>query len=499
MAQATGEEKNTKFRYLVIDDEIAAKKSYREDFVADLNLPGTEALFVGSCDHALQMIEQHPEISLCFLDYKLPQSDGRNYEDNYEDLPSGMRLIPAIKAIREKFAIIAFSAYLDRSELVEQGKKYSDSNIVAYLQKGDYELFRQAFFQGVELLKTKYKLNLLLHKSISVENRFDYGVLDQDIREAVQQKTNQIKLALKRTRHDIFHIGRYVTEVKASLPHGKFNSWIESELQISRTQAHRFMRVYAEFKDVDLENLEFTPTAMYSLVTKDVSDEAIKDAVKEAKEGKVIDASAAKSIKQKHQNAKKLRQEKNNFNSELNTAQEISERSNEENQNGSLKAKTSVFNQQIVGVIPLQKEWIIGNHRLFCCDPNDEKFVSSLPSKVDLVLCYPSIKNWNFDFDRYTVNNTFYSSEEPYYLNLENVKSEVESCQQRQNDLKLRGLKQANNLALDYTDSGSVVVVCYIPHSKILSLLDKLSCQVYIADPNREKCLDVIKSQELSK
>ena len=42
------------------------------------------------------------------------------------------------------------------------------------------------------------------------------------------------------------------------------------------------------------------------------------------------------------------------------------------------------------------------------------------------------------------------------------------------------------------TNEMDSIMICYIPHPKILTPIIKLGCQAYIAEPNYQKCLSLV-------
>jgi|GEM_PF-6228367 len=502
--------KGRKLKYLVIDDEMAMSKAYQEDFIADINLPNTIALFAADCEEGLEMIENNSDIHLCFLDCRLPWNarEATDFSPYNNSLTShGLNLIPQINRLRDKFAIIVFSAYVEKNQLIEQSNSYS--NVVEFVEKdGDLSVFGKAFNSGLKWLKMHLNSEIVETELYSLpinsleetkESGFDYSSLDEGNTNEIRQRADKIKFTLKRTAKDLVDIGRYISEVKDLLPHGYFIPWVEAEIGLSLTSASRFMRVYDTFKKTDLTGVKFIPTAMY-ILAKGTSAEGIEEVFSLAEKGETITVDLAKSIKKKYPSKKN--RAKTAASEDLSSSQAKTDLALPLDrpvvpQSAPLAGEESRSKEKIVKVIPLKRNWLVSDHQLVCCDPNSKEFIDRLPAQVDLVLSYPQSKDWHFNYTNYVTSNTFFCSLKPAAdessSELVYAKDVVNYHLQMKKNLSTFKLKYSKDLILDNTDDRSVVVVCFIPHPQILVLLDKLGCQVYIADPDRLECVELLK------
>ncbi len=500
MSQALNKTQNQEeVKYLVIDDEIAANEVYQTDFVADINLPNTTPIFVASCEEAIWAITNQPDICLCFLDYRLPHSIDETRNPVFDETTSsGLTLIPKINALSEKLLIIVFSAYVKKTNLIAQAKTYSNlSNVIGYIEKSESAKVLRDFFL-IALQKSGIKLasQRVVDKTSSSKSTFSYDGLSQPTRDLILEKTKLINVTLKRTAQDVVNIGRYISEVKKALPHGQFDNWVDSELGLSKMAASRFVRAYERFKSIDLSEIDIVPTAMYNLATATVSNETFDQIIEEGKSGKSITVEVAKAAQSRTTNnkldnkSKTLSEKENKSNNILDLPQKAATTiqsqnttdSKLDNKSKTLSEKENKSNniflpQEIVKVIPQQKEWHLGRHRLYCYNPNDRRFIEAIPSEVALVLSFPMDKNWSFDYTGYITSNTFYS--------------------QIPDDLAAVKFDYCSDIVQDVTEDGDTVVVCFIPHPKVINLLDKLKCTTYIADPNLENCLTLVNSTKL--
>lgn len=126
---------------------------------------------------------------------------------------------------------------------------------------------------------------------------FDYNALDLEDKIVVQQKTEEIKVLMRRTAQDVFDIGQKLSEIKARLGHGHFGNWLKAEFDWSERTAQNFIRVYESFKSENVSDLNFSQTALYVLAA--APEEARQEAIKLAKE-KAIPLAEVKEIAQKH-------------------------------------------------------------------------------------------------------------------------------------------------------------------------------------------------------
>src|SRR6185503_9709278 len=101
---------------------------------------------------------------------------------------------------------------------------------------------------------------------------FDYQALDAETRIVVQQRTGEIKALMKRTAQDIIEIGEKLIEVKERLGHGHFGEWLGAEFEWTPMTAQRFMQVATQFKNNNLLDLNFAPSALYLLAAPGTPD-----------------------------------------------------------------------------------------------------------------------------------------------------------------------------------------------------------------------------------
>lgn len=132
---------------------------------------------------------------------------------------------------------------------------------------------------------------------------FDYGALDTETRIVIQQRTSEIKSAMRRTATDIIDIGQKLTDVKEQLGHGHFRNWLKAEFNWSISAATKFMQVSEQFKCVNFTHLNITASALYLLAAPSIPKKARGEALERATQGEAITHTEAKAIVTRHKKA----------------------------------------------------------------------------------------------------------------------------------------------------------------------------------------------------
>jgi hypothetical protein len=125
---------------------------------------------------------------------------------------------------------------------------------------------------------------------------FDYQELDAETRIVVQQRTEEIKVLVRRSAQHIIDIGNKLIDVKARLGHGHFGNWLDSEFGWSDFTARQFMNVAAKFKNENFSDLNFGASALYLLAAPSTPEPARIEAIERARKGETITHSLAKNI-----------------------------------------------------------------------------------------------------------------------------------------------------------------------------------------------------------
>lgn len=81
---------------------------------------------------------------------------------------------------------------------------------------------------------------------------FDYSSLPANHSERVRELAVGIRAWMRRTAEELVAIGRDLIEVKETLPHGAFGSWLQAEFGWSDRTARRLMAVAEKPRDLEI-------------------------------------------------------------------------------------------------------------------------------------------------------------------------------------------------------------------------------------------------------
>lgn len=136
--------------------------------------------------------------------------------------------------------------------------------------------------------------------SQDITSRFDYGILADEQRLLVEQKTGEIRERLKRSAQDIWEIGQRLCDVRNTLKHGQFDSWLKAEFGWSRRTAYNFINVYESFSNrANLAEVNIATSALYLLAAPSTPATVRQAVIDEAKKvgGKVAHKDIADRLK----------------------------------------------------------------------------------------------------------------------------------------------------------------------------------------------------------
>ena len=465
-------------KYLVVDDEIAKNEVDKEDFILDIGVDKDLALFASNYEEALKTIELHPDIAICFIDSKIPKNerDLYSFEPNVQNSSSewGISLIPEINRLCSNTIIVVYSAYVTKTYLKTRVKQFN--NIKGFFGKpGGIKHRQQLYLEAVRDGLPKRDV------AEAPQTTFDYSLFDADLSAYLREKTTGIKRLVRRSGQDIINIGQSLIDVKGKLEHGQFYLWLETEIGLNYRTANRFMSVAERFKSEQLLDLDILPSALYELSAPSVPETATKEALNRAKQGEKINVSTAKQIKNKHSAANDTVRDKPATaktaedpvrQKQVSRDRSAKQHSTPDSELSTVKPTQNALKQQIVKVIPQQNLYTLGEHLLFCGDPNSPQFTKHLNS-ISLSLTFPSQKDWVFTFD--------------------GIDSEVKFYSRYHSDVDVQLLLEAVERYIKITtDGGDNISICFIPHPDILLLAHRLGCRCLISEPNRRQCEAVV-------
>lgn len=469
-------------KYLVVDDEIAENENDRDDFMLDVGVPKDFALFASNYQEALDIILSINNIDIFYIDCKIPENKKKySYatgKDNSEEW--GLALIPHINEVHAKADIAIYSAYVNVRNLNDRVKNFK--NILGCYDKPDgLQQKKQLYNNAIQ----KRLPNSIIKSPLPVSSQaevFDYSLLSLDQQKLLQGITQKIKVLIRKTLEDIVDIGRYLTEVKEFLPHGQFYRWLKTEFGWDGASSARAMSVYRRLKTINLTDftgLQIYPSAVYSLLPTEVPDGALIEMKELAQSGVTINIQVAEMLKAKYKEKDtSLSKKKEKIDNPIETQPKIlSDISNSSFLDVEEKTVAIRPKQQIVKVIPREDRWKIGKHLIICAEPNSKEFLKILPKDSSLCLCFPPNKYWTPN------ENLSYHSLMTFYSQYQ--------------DIDLLSLVESVQKIIEITtNQGDPIVVCYLPFPSVLMLINDLDCKAYVAEPNYEKCLALVKLVE---
>jgi len=325
---------------------------------------------------------------------------------------------------------------------------------------------------------------------------FDYASLDAETTQFIQQQTGEIRVLMKRTAQGIVEIGQRLVEVKEKLEYGRFGYWLEAEFDWSYETAARFIRVYTQFKSVNLTELSIAPSALYELAAPSVPSSVRSEALARAQAGEPITYTTAKALKQKYATPSNKVKPEPEPEPEPEPAPELEkfsplQASSTPGPLPTLGSKPEIVsirrgsqpiqstqpfsNPQLSVRAPEQPQtwWQLGGqHLLYCGDPNSLEFLDRITQKVSLLLAFPPIPDWlpTIRANTRLIVNEFL----PQGRNLDQLDETLESE------------------VLFHSNLGDLVVSCFLPSPEIISIINRLGRRGMFAEPDSRRCNTVV-------
>ena len=460
---------------ICVDDLIAPKKTARTSFLSKSRLYHQDVFFADAYEPALEILDTHPEISLAFVDMRIPRRSQDRHDFNPEN-PNQEWGKKLVEELLEKYP----KQYPEREIDIIVITAYTIYNFSSRKKKSSSVRIRARYKKPVN-----YD-SLIEDIAFVVKNRrertFDYTLLDEQLSSFVQEKTQEINRLSKRLAEDIYNIGRYLIEVKAKLKYGQFYAWIDKELELSSASVTRFMQVASSFSLEEVKELDLLPTALYELATTNAPKEAVKEAIERAKQGEKITQKTAKAIKEKYRSVKKVEQPValSNQTKEKEARHSILPASLQDSSQTlpSLLGKGNLDKpkQEILGVVPSQNAvknswWQLGeHHRLFCGESKNKEFLKRIPKEVALKINFLPQEDYSLIP---AIESIFTFTVSSKYNDLE-IEALVEEC------------------IRTGTKPKETIVFNYVYYADLLKLAEKFDCYFWAAEPDLNKCQQIL-------
>lgn len=115
---------------------------------------------------------------------------------------------------------------------------------------------------------------------------FPWPLVPEDQRAWLADTTLTIHRSLKRAVADLMRIGGLIAETKKRLPHGLYESWVETQLPWTVRTSCRLTGIYEAFRDHGDDTLEqFDVSALYAFAQPSAPPQARDYALERAKDG----------------------------------------------------------------------------------------------------------------------------------------------------------------------------------------------------------------------
>jgi len=404
---------------LIIEDEIHFEKMLeaffrKKDKSHRLNITSA----IDGVEGIKRAKDQQSEI--IFIDMDIPKKNGFRVIEELTPEPYISKIIP-------------YTGKFEPRELVELENTNPKIEKCLFKSRNSLDEYLDLIIQKEEVIKV-----------------FNYGILDQNIAQLINDRTTRIKQLYKTSLRDIIEIGIYLHEVKNYLEHGYFQNWLDSELpMISSPLARKFMQVAdefqqlaEEFQNVDLKNLPIRPSAAYALVQKKNPKEMKQEIINRAKAGETITTKTIKEVQEKYKRATKP---------QLKKIEQIEE----------------------------AQWWKLGKHYLYYGYYNHKDFAKYLPKIINLLISFPRKKEQWLKKIPTEVKQvyTFYSE---YIQNYQELEQDWKS--------------QIIYLMESMTNEQEIIVFAFLNDPLFLLAADEIDCIAFVAEPDWENCQNIIKA-----
>lgn len=320
---------------------------------------------------------------------------------------------------------------------------------------------------------------------------FDYTALDQTTADFVFQETERIKTLMRQTVEGIIETGERLHKVKQRLKHGEFMAWVENEIKCHYSTALHFMRVWQTFgeKKAEVSDVGLNVSVLYLLSAPSTPEELRTEILERAKAGNSVSFAEVKRLKKEYTERKNQdNQTKSIQGSSSDSVSTINISADEVEAGSALDStsnqlETTQFNstakQEIISIIPQAKSetkfWNLGRHLLYYGSAQASEFRDRLPETVALNIGFPMSPSWEkkslFPISAKSTLVFYSAFQDLDLVSLRNiVQKSIEIC----------------------TESTEKIIFSYLPYPEMLVLADKLKCKCFVAEPDWQKCQNIV-------
>jgi hypothetical protein len=336
-----------------------------------------------------------------------------------------------------------------------------------------------------------------------VSSSFDYTSLDSDTASFIRQQTGEIRALMRRATQDIFEIGTKLREIKAKLGHGNFLTWLEAEFSWTERTARRFMSVAEQFANKSdlVSDLDFAPTALYTLASPSLPEEARVEAIEIAKTGEFISAKKAEQIKQKYYSKVVKSKKQSKIADDVASVPPTPEIIEAELESPPSQQETPIppsptsksealLEERVpepdevkaLPPSPPSQWWRLSGkektHLLFGGDPNCAEFLSQLPEAIGLWMGFPPTPEmWQSPPKTKKIKTALSYSTSYQGINLEAIRSLIEGL-----------------IPEISSENDETAAIAYLQDAPLLFLFDDFGLDCYIAEPDVAQCQVIIQA-----
>jgi hypothetical protein len=317
---------------------------------------------------------------------------------------------------------------------------------------------------------------------------FDYGILDRETADFLQQQTGEIRALMRRSAQDIFEIGEKLIEIKQRLGHGRFGNWLAAEFAWTDRLAQQFMNVARQFRSENISDLQLAPTALYLLAAPSTPEVVREEALARARAGEPITHKQVKELKKHHAPPSPDLKEAGG------RGQEAGGKSTTFMLGGALAAPpvgtdnggAAATARKPLEVVALRRaadqSWSqLGEHRLFWGHPNSTDFQSRLPADIALWLAFPPQRG---DWQSSLLPST--KAALSFYLDWDSqLPLEPE-------DFSWMVTLLDTHLKLYSKEEGENLVLAFLPTPQLLLVAHAWGCRCFLAEPDPQRCQAVL-------
>ena len=312
-------------------------------------------------------------------------------------------------------------------------------------------------------------------QEVQVASQFNYGALDSQRRNDIEQATEAIRERLRKAAKNIWEIGNMLNQVQSKLERGEFDEWIKTEFDWSRRTAYKFISVYKRFdRQVNLEEINIATSALYLLAAESTPEAIREEFIQKAQKGEKIT----------HQQVKKVVEEAKTISKNI----EASPKTQVIKQNADISnSEKLIGRQQLITIIPqteveqsldsiiasstkrinqidIQEGWykLDRYHHIFCGDTALPEFFNPIPYSTIAIAI--TSDDWAHDWL------------------IEKAKTVVVFPESEFDGQKLTGL------LVMFSSEDDTVIFPWLPNEKMISITHQLGRKVYAGDMDSQKC-----------